>query len=225
MMDVSLPGIDGVRATRLIRELPGREARRIPIIAMSAHVFKDEIAQHLDAGMDTFVGKPVSPERLAEALADVLLVGRRGIARPAGEVWAEGEAVLDPATLRGDYLILGAERTGRMVEAFRGATPGQVAELAAAVDGRDWGRIEFLAHTLKGGAGSLGLLALESRSHALEAAAKAEDSDAVAGAHGDFGDLHARSLKALDEAWLGVAGAEAGARKFQSKAPLSAAKK
>jgi HPt (histidine-containing phosphotransfer) domain-containing protein len=149
------------------------------------------------------------------------LRGRRGSLPFAEESSVDGETVLDPSTLRDDYLILGAERTGRMVEAFCGATPGQVAELAEAVDGRDWDRVGYLAHTLKGGAGSLGLLALESRSHALEAAANACDADAVAKAHGDFQEIHSRSLKALGAAWLGFV----RAGRSQVNAPSSAVKK
>ena len=133
-MDISLPGIDGIEATRRIRGLADPKTRQTPIIAMSAHVFQNEIAQHLDAGMDAFVGKPVSPERLAEALADVLLRGRRGMVLMAEEASLEGETLLDPTTLRDDYLVLGAERTGRMVEAFHGSTPDKVAELAGNLD-------------------------------------------------------------------------------------------
>ncbi len=88
----------------------------------------------------------------------------------AEEASPEGETLLDSVTLRDDYLVLGAEKTGRMVEAFRGSTPDKVAELAGAAGSRDWGRVGYLAHTLKGGAGSLGLLALESRSGVVEAA-------------------------------------------------------
>jgi len=56
LMDISLPGIDGVEATRLIRGLQDPGKRDVPIIAMSAHVFRGEIAHHLDQGMDAFVG-------------------------------------------------------------------------------------------------------------------------------------------------------------------------
>ena len=79
LMDISLPGIDGVEATRRIRNLPDTDRRELPIIAMSAHVFQNEITHVLDAGMNAFVGKPVSPERLAETLAQVVLRGRWGL--------------------------------------------------------------------------------------------------------------------------------------------------
>src|SRR5690606_7491205 len=77
LMDVSLPGMDGLEATRRIRALGDPQRARIPIIATSAHVFHSEIAQHLDAGMDAFVAKPLSPESLFAAIELVLSGGER----------------------------------------------------------------------------------------------------------------------------------------------------
>ena len=58
LMDLQMPGVGGLEATRRIRSLPDPRRRRTPIVAMSAHVFRDEIDRHLAAGMDAFLGKP-----------------------------------------------------------------------------------------------------------------------------------------------------------------------
>jgi CheY-like chemotaxis protein len=62
-MDVQMPEMDGYEATRLIRafeaEQPEKDAKRIPIIAMTANVFKEDIEQCLEAGMDGHIGKPL----------------------------------------------------------------------------------------------------------------------------------------------------------------------
>ena len=203
LMDISLPGIDGIEATQRIRRLKAVNKRQVPIIAMSAHVFRNEIAQHLDAGMDAFVGKPVSPERLADALRELLLHGRRGMVLTTVET-GDGEAdqvVIDPKTLQDDFLLLGAERTNRIVEAFCLTTPDRVAHLAEAVTRRDWEPIEDLAHSLKGSAASLGLPALEQASRALEAAAAAQDPGALAKAYRGYDDLAGRTVAAVEEAW------------------------
>ena len=68
LMDISLPGMDGLEATRRIRALSSSGGRSVPIIAMSAHVFTSEIDTHLRAGMDAFIGKPMSPESLRAVL-------------------------------------------------------------------------------------------------------------------------------------------------------------
>ena len=68
-MDVQMPVLDGLGATREIRD-PGSAVRNhaIPVIAMTAHALQGDREQCLAAGMNDFVGKPVNPKRLAEAL-------------------------------------------------------------------------------------------------------------------------------------------------------------
>ena len=175
LMDISLPGIDGVEATRRIRNLDRPACGELPIIAMSAHVFQNEIAHVLDAGMNAFVGKPVSPERLAEALAQVVLRRRREVVVPVEQAPEDGRhVVLNPGVLDDDYMILGPDKTGRMVDAFFHSATRKVEQLAHAVTGGDWSTVAYIAHNLKGSAASLGLSALESRAGGLEVCAKKE---------------------------------------------------
>ncbi len=67
LMDIKMPRMDGVTATREIRKLAG-SAGRVPIIALTANADADEVAQYLAAGMRAVVEKPIKPERLMEAL-------------------------------------------------------------------------------------------------------------------------------------------------------------
>jgi CheY-like chemotaxis protein len=69
-MDVSMPDVDGLEATRRIRLLPGAAART-PVWAVTAQVFHYEVAQCLDAGMDGHLNKPVNPRLLNEVLQAV----------------------------------------------------------------------------------------------------------------------------------------------------------
>lgn len=68
LMDITLPGLDGIEATRRIRALP-TPASRVRIIGLSAHAAASERAAAQDAGMDGYVTKPVSAEGLARAIA------------------------------------------------------------------------------------------------------------------------------------------------------------
>lgn len=201
LMDISLPGIDGIEATRVIRGLPARDKANVPIIAMSAHVFQNEITQHLDAGTDAFVGKPVSPERLAEALREVLLHGRRGLVLDSRDDAENGEKLIDPSTLEDDFLILGLEKTDRMVDAFAESTETQAAEIAESVAQCDWSSIARLAHNIKGAAASLGLRVLEAKAHRIELAALEQNTDELARQFVEFGRLMEESRQVLQETW------------------------
>jgi len=74
LMDVQMPVMDGLEATRRIRTLPSYKSNRLPIIAMTANVFKDDIKDCLEAGMDDHIGKPLDIERVFEVLNKYLLI-------------------------------------------------------------------------------------------------------------------------------------------------------
>jgi CheY-like chemotaxis protein len=68
LMDVNMPGMDGMEATRRIRALPGREAST-PIVALTADVMTHHQQAYRDAGMNGFVPKPFSPTQLLAEIA------------------------------------------------------------------------------------------------------------------------------------------------------------
>ena len=221
LMDISLPGIDGVEATRRIRNLDRSAHRELPIIAMSAHVFQNEIAHVLDAGMNAFVGKPVSPERLAEALAQVVLRRKRGVVVPVERASDDGRhAVLNRSVLEDDYLILGPEKTGRMVDAFFDGAVRKVEQLAHAVAGEDWSTVAYIAHNLKGSAASLGLSALENRARGLEVRARKEAGSEIARDFDSFIALFETSTAALRACWTKLDGPQPDQRAETSAANM-----
>ena len=76
LMDVRMPLMDGLDAARAIRALPREDAGRIPIIAMTANVFDEDVERSLQAGMNAHLFKPIEPDRLYACLAK--LTGRMG---------------------------------------------------------------------------------------------------------------------------------------------------
>jgi CheY-like chemotaxis protein len=73
LMDVQMPEMDGYEATRRIRALQADSGVKLPIIAMTANVFKEDIEACLTAGMDDHIGKPVDTAQLLEKLHKYLL--------------------------------------------------------------------------------------------------------------------------------------------------------
>ena len=73
LMDVRMPVMDGLQATRAIRTLNHPDANRIPIIAMTANVFDEDVERSMEAGMDAHLSKPVEPDILYETMARLIL--------------------------------------------------------------------------------------------------------------------------------------------------------
>lgn len=68
LMDIQMPVMNGYEATRAIRSLPGEYYRTLPIIAMSANAYDEDIRASLDSGMNTHIAKPFQPDDLIKTL-------------------------------------------------------------------------------------------------------------------------------------------------------------
>lgn len=68
LMDLGMPGMDGLTATRKIREMNIEKAKKIPIIAMTANAFQEDIDACISAGMTDHLGKPFDDEQMFEKL-------------------------------------------------------------------------------------------------------------------------------------------------------------
>ena len=84
LMDVQMPVMNGYEATQAIRQLSHPMARQIPIIAMTANAFAEDIRDALAAGMDAHVAKPIDMAVLEEAVREVMEARRRDSGVPAG---------------------------------------------------------------------------------------------------------------------------------------------
>ena len=72
LMDVRMPVMDGLTAARTIRDLQRTDAGTVPIIAMTANVFDEDVQRSLQAGMNAHLSKPIEPERLYETMARLI---------------------------------------------------------------------------------------------------------------------------------------------------------
>ena len=72
LMDVRMPEMDGLEATAAIRALGRKDAKTIPIVAMTANAFDEDVQQSLQVGMNAHLSKPVEPERLYQTLEELI---------------------------------------------------------------------------------------------------------------------------------------------------------
>ncbi|WP_243363333.1 response regulator [Fundidesulfovibrio terrae] len=171
LMDIQMPEMDGVEATRRIRsgEVPGI-SRELPIIAMTAHALKGDRERFLQSGMDGYLSKPVGSEDIQTALHQVLCAKDE-----SPEVCVSGSSILNEQWLldkaRGNRDFL-----KKLFAVFVDQQPGKIAEMRLALDDGDLEQVGFMAHTLKGGAATMGAEVLKDRAFEVEKAAKAGDA-------------------------------------------------
>lgn len=72
LMDIRMPIMDGLRTTRALRKLQRKDAVLVPIIAMTANAYEDDVKKSLKAGMNAHLAKPINPELLYETLAQYI---------------------------------------------------------------------------------------------------------------------------------------------------------
>ena len=92
LMDVRMPEMDGLEASSRIRALDREDAKKIPIIAMTANAFDEDVQRSLQAGMNAHLSKPVEPEQLYKTLEELIWVAEHSAGEPgSGEKDRKGE--------------------------------------------------------------------------------------------------------------------------------------
>ncbi|HYD98332.1 MAG TPA: ATP-binding protein [Alphaproteobacteria bacterium] len=150
LMDVQMPEVDGIEATRRIRALPAPQCR-VPVVALSADVLSETRALGLAAGIDAYLGKPVDWAELGRTL-DRLTAGRPP-ARPPGR------EALDLAVIGQLRGLIGA-KADEMLAELPAFIANQMATIAEAAERGDANAARAAAHALRGPTSSFGLTGL-----------------------------------------------------------------
>jgi CheY-like chemotaxis protein/HPt (histidine-containing phosphotransfer) domain-containing protein len=184
LMDVQMPEMDGLEATRRIRDpqtaIPNRS---IPVIAMTANAMQGDQEMCLAAGMNDYIAKPVSPAALAGAIEKWLPEEGGSRNEQAGNT--ESSLRTPPATLIWDRAamlerLMGDEDLARTIrEGFLNDIPQQIARLKEYLEAGDAASAARQAHTIKGAASNVGAEALRAVAFELEKAGQAGDLGAV----------------------------------------------
>ncbi len=188
LMDVQMPVMDGLEATRRIRD-PRSAVRNhdVPVIAMTAHVMQGDREKCLNAGMNDYVSKPVSPEALVRALKkwlpdDTAVTREQFPGEHEALVSANASGAEPPLFDRAGVMarLMDDEDLARtIVEGFLEDVPRQIEALKGYLEAGDAASAERQAHTIKGASANLGGEALRAAAFEMEKAGKAGNLDAV----------------------------------------------
>jgi len=177
LMDMQMPVMDGVTATREIRK--HARYKDLPIIAMTASTLASDRELCIEAGMNDYVVKPIDPEVLFAILAK--WIKPRGPDGPVGVISFEQGGIDGFDAIEGLNVALGLTRAlGRqslylsMLKKFIAGQKHAPAQITGALNGDDRHAAERYAHTLKSVAGNIGAGQLQAEAGQLEAAIKGE---------------------------------------------------
>ncbi|MDH4274086.1 MAG: response regulator [Gammaproteobacteria bacterium] len=160
LMDIQMPELDGLEATREIRRLGGRFTK-LPIFAMTAHAMGEDIKRSYDAGMNGHLTKPISPQPLFEELKRFLSPRSRTVdTSPTHSIISS--RIKMPILPGVDY-IEGLQRVrgnqtkfNRILKSFHFRHISTADNLVALLKSGHWEDAMHLAHTLKGNGGNIG---------------------------------------------------------------------
>jgi len=178
LMDMQMPVMDGVTATREIRKNP--RFADLPIIAMTANVMAGDIEQCMAAGMNDHITKPLDPNQMLATLAKWITPSQPAAPPPDLKTKQSSEAAQGSdalPNLPGVRVDEGVRRMGGSVagycailEKFRNGQRNTITEIRSTIAADDWKKTERLAHTLKGLLGTLGAEKLNDKAAELETA-------------------------------------------------------
>ncbi len=181
LMDVQMPVIDGLEATRRIRqrETPVLDPA-VPIIAMTAHVMRGDQEKCLEVGMNDYVSKPLNPRTLIETLERWLPGGstRRAAAEPPAAVEPE-----KPTFNEGELLERMSNNIALIrivIDGYAQRLPGHLLQLKTALAQGDGKEVAQQAHSIRGAAANVSAERLAETALALEETARAGDSAGMA---------------------------------------------
>jgi CheY-like chemotaxis protein/HPt (histidine-containing phosphotransfer) domain-containing protein len=188
LMDMQMPEMDGLEATQEIRN-PQSAVRnhQIPIIAMTAHAMQGDREKCIEAGMNDYLTKPVSPQALMQAL-DKWLPKETGTA--TGQIAGKPEEIVpvcagEPGTQVFDKADMMArlmddeDLARRVAGGFLEDIPKQIEVLKGCLEAGDVPTAERQAHSIKGASANVGGQALREVAFEMEKAGKTGDREAV----------------------------------------------
>lgn len=177
LMDVQMPEMDGLEATKVIRQQEVGK-KRSTIIALTANAMAGDRERCIGAGMDDYLAKPIKQQDLESTLLkwfpDLVLPGSDAVPVPPAP-----KHIIDPKRLDQIREIGDAGLIKELLTLYLQDLDQYTEEIHAAIASRNFQRIYESSHKLKGSSANLGIEAIRSGCITMEAYAKAEDLQSV----------------------------------------------
>ncbi|MDV6250010.1 TMAO reductase system sensor histidine kinase/response regulator TorS [Vibrio sp. EA2] len=226
LVDINLPDCNGVELIKRLKQIEESKHQVLaptPMIAVSAHVFEEEVETYLASGFDGYLPKPLIKDTLGTLIQEqldgkpLLLDQIDSLPQEQGSVLTEAVAesvennlmpskevepgLIAPEVVLSDMKVLGREKMLHIIGLFRKSSLDVAHQLEIAAETRDTNQVKSLAHKLKGSCGSLGLTALMSTLQSIEGAS--DPLEAYKQKQSVLTEQITASINALDEMMAG----------------------
>ncbi|WP_117234122.1 TMAO reductase system sensor histidine kinase/response regulator TorS [Vibrio maerlii] len=182
LLDINLPDCNGVELLQELKTIDESLQREpIPMIAVSAHVFSEDVESYLASGFNSYLAKPINKEQLEKTVNRELngrmlildqVIDDSKIANSPQREEQENmtDSILEQSVIEQDINVLGTETVATIIRLFIESSEPLLEELQQSSEAGDGSKVKSLTHKLKGSAGSLGLEQLRTLCHSIEAA-------------------------------------------------------
>ncbi|MDY6930535.1 MAG: response regulator [Halobacteriota archaeon] len=177
LMDVQMPRMSGIEATKAIRDIEKSTGEHVTIIALTAHAMKGDKERFIGIGMDGYISKPIRNDEFIKVIRGYApSVDTEG--KVSEEVRKTDSNVLDIDSLlelvSGDKSVV-----SKVLSIYGKKLPGKVMALEEAIDASDFSEIKAIAHDLKGSSASITAKNVQKAAAELESATLTEDINVV----------------------------------------------
>ena len=187
LMDVQMPVMDGVKATRRIRALPP-PANAVPIVALTADAVTGAEERYRGAGMDAYLSKPLSPDTLATTLEAIVRGERRVLQAPT----------VDPAAISGLRGFMDGTQFADFIAASMRDLASRIELLGARLAAGELEQAAYEAHNIVSVAGNCGACELSGLARSLEQAARRGEASAARALYEKMRSAGGQAVEALE---------------------------
>ncbi len=182
LMDVNMPELDGIAATKVIRKLPTKLAK-IPIVAITALAMPGDREKLLAAGMDYYLSKPVIQNELYTTLLQIIkktpIQDKDQLNNQASETHDQEPMLLDFEILIQLSVDVGLDSLQEIIDAYLSGLSSQVEAIHTAVSLGNNHLLTTVAHPLKSSSAAIGAMRLSDLAGALESAGKEQNLEQI----------------------------------------------